>query len=251
MPATTGNGAIAAAVGDFNGDGNIDLVTANQIDGTVSLLLGNGGGTFGAPFSINTGNVPYSVAVGDFNRDGLLDVAVVNSSDNNVAILLGDGTGKLRLLQKYSTGASSGPTSVITGDFNGDGILDLVTANSGSSKVAVLLGNGDGTFQAAVPYATGPGRSWPSQLTSTETANSTSPPLMNSVVEYLCCWATETALSPRIRTIRSLISRNRWSRGISMGTENSILPPLLIRPRMFSFCLAMGMEPFNPPFPLN
>ena len=157
MPATTGNGAIAAAVGDFNGDGNIDLVTANQIDGTVSLLLGNGEGNFGAPFSINTGNVPYSVAVGDFNRDGLLDVAVVNSRDNNVAILLGDGTGKLRLLQKYSTGASSAPTSVITGDFNGDGILDLVTANSGSSKVAVLLGNGDGTFQAAVPYATGSG----------------------------------------------------------------------------------------------
>jgi hypothetical protein len=152
MPASTGNGAVAAMMGDFNGDSKVDLATANAIDGTASILLGNGDGTFQNPLSVFSGRIPDGVAAGDFNRDGNLDLAVVNSGDDTVSILLGDGTGNLELSKTYSTGFT--PTWVLAGDFNGDGKIDLVTVDDDSSWVSVFLGNGDGTFQTAVPYET-------------------------------------------------------------------------------------------------
>src|SRR3982750_3886097 len=83
----------SVAAGDFNGDGKLDLATANNNANTVSILLGNGDGTFGANTDFNVGNRPRSVAVGDFNLDGKLDLAVANGSSNTVSILLGNGDG--------------------------------------------------------------------------------------------------------------------------------------------------------------
>src|SRR5207253_1461263 len=83
----TGTQPRAIAVGDFNGDGNEDLATANN-SGTVSILLGDGAGNFGIPTNFGAGGNPISVAVGDFNGDGKLDLAVANSSTANVSILL-------------------------------------------------------------------------------------------------------------------------------------------------------------------
>jgi hypothetical protein len=97
------------------------------------------------------------VAVGDFNGDGKPDLAVANSSSNNVGVLLGNGDGTFQAAVHYAVG--SGPRSVAVGDFNGDGKPDLAVANSdfisGIGSISVLLGNGDGTFQAAVNYAAG------------------------------------------------------------------------------------------------
>jgi hypothetical protein len=158
-----GTGATAAAVGDFNGDGFLDLAVANAADNTVSILLGNGNGTFQTSRSYDAGMNPSSVAIGDFNGDGFLDLAIANNlfSNGTVSILLGNGDGTFQRPQNFVAG--DGPNSVAVGDFNGDGKLDLVTANYVNvprinlfeSDVRVFLGNGDGTFQAAQVYANG------------------------------------------------------------------------------------------------
>jgi hypothetical protein len=150
----------AVAPGDFNDDGKTDLAVANSgdagggDDGNVSILLGNGDGTFQAANNIAAGKNPVSVAVGDFNGDGRLDLVVANHGNNTVSVLLGNGNGTFQAHVDYATG--TGPNSVAIGDFNGDGSLDLVVANAGSSaSVSVILGNGDGTFQPHADYPIG------------------------------------------------------------------------------------------------
>ena len=124
----TGSRPHSVAVGDFNGDGKLDLAVANGSSNTVSILLGTGTGSFGAKTDFGTGIDPISVAVGDFNGDGKLDLAVANSNGDTVSILLGTGTGSFGAKTDFGTG--SGPNSVAVGDFNGDGKLDLAVANA-------------------------------------------------------------------------------------------------------------------------
>src|SRR6266436_5402770 len=150
---TAGYDPISVAVGDFNGDGVPDLVVADRVSNNVSVLLGNGDGTFQTPVAFATGTRPQSVAVGDFNGDGKLDLVVANEGSNNVSVLLGNGDGAFQAAQNFPAGTN--PQSVAVGDFNGDGKLDLAVANEGSGDVSVLLGNGDGTFQAALAFAAG------------------------------------------------------------------------------------------------
>jgi len=137
------------ALGDFNGDGLLDLVTANSY-GTpygVSVLLGNGDGTFRAR-DLGYGTAPSSVAVGDFNGDGIQDLALANR--NNIALLFGNGDGTFQEAQTFGSGTS--PTWVVADDFNRDGALDLAVAAWTSGDVSVFLGNGDGTFQDALVF---------------------------------------------------------------------------------------------------
>jgi len=150
-----GNDPVSVAVGDFNHDGNLDLVAANSGDNTVSVLLGNGDGSFQDPVNFAVGNHPWSVAVGDFTHDGNLDIVTANSGDNTVSVLLGNGDGTFQDAVSYQVGSVS--EAVAVGDLTGDGHLDIVTANHGDNTVSVLLGNGDGTFQSAVSYAVGKG----------------------------------------------------------------------------------------------
>jgi hypothetical protein len=144
-------------VGDFNGDGKLDLAIANLGSNDISVLLGNGDGTFQAAVNYGVGSGPRSIGVGDFNGDGKQDLAVVNVNSNNVSVLLGNGDGTFQPAVNYAAG--SGGQSVAIGDFNGDGKLDLAVANNQSNDVSVLLGNGDGTFHAAVNYPAGAGAS--------------------------------------------------------------------------------------------
>jgi predicted dienelactone hydrolase len=150
----TGAFAVSVAVGDFNGDGKLDLAVADNGLNKVSVLLGNGDGTFQAAVDYATGSGPYSVAVGDFNGDGKLDLAVANQS-NSVSVLLGNGNGTFRPAVNYGAGQNS--TSLAVADLNGDGKLDLAVGNLGSASnsVSVLLGNGDGTFHAAADWPAG------------------------------------------------------------------------------------------------
>jgi hypothetical protein len=150
---TTDASPAAVALGDFNGDGKLDVVTANSGGNDVSVFLGNGNGTFQSAVNYSTATGPDAVAVGDFNGDGHLDLAVANSGAGNLSILLGNGNGSFGAATNLSL-VSGSPTSVAVGDFNGDGKLDLVTANGGLKGINVLLGNGNGTFQAAVKYST-------------------------------------------------------------------------------------------------
>jgi hypothetical protein len=110
----------------------------------VSVLLGNGDGTFPTLPIIATGNTSWgSMGVGDFNGDGTADLAVAKGFENLVAVLLANGDGTFQPETDYATG--NGPGSVAVGDFNGDGTADLAVLNADS--VSVLLGNGDGTFR--------------------------------------------------------------------------------------------------------
>jgi hypothetical protein len=149
----TGPGPVSVAVGDFNRDGILDIVTANSRGNTVSVLLGNGDGTFQAPRNFAAGTQPSSVAVADFNGDGVLDLAVANNGSNNVSVLLGNGDGAFRAAVNYAAG--NGPSSVAVGDFNNDGFPDLAAANAQDNTVSVLTNNGDGTFQMPVSYGVG------------------------------------------------------------------------------------------------
>ena len=152
---SAGQGPASVAVGDFNGDGKLDLAVANVstagvLPGTVSILLGNGDGTFQPALDYDASTVSGSVVVADFNNDGKLDLAVANAPGDIVSILLGNGDGTFQPAVGYPAG--QGPTSVVVGDFNGDNKLDLVVIGSSSSGVSLLLGNGDGTFQPAVNF---------------------------------------------------------------------------------------------------
>ena len=155
-----GTDPVAVVTADFNSDGQPDLATANYVDNTVGVLLGNAGGTFQPVRTAATGAAPRSVAVGDFNADGKLDLATANAAD--VSVLLGKGDGTFQA--PTSLGVGSAPTSVAVGDFDGDGKLDLgVTANVYAisyyygypygyyyGTANVLLGRGDGAFNAPV-----------------------------------------------------------------------------------------------------
>ena len=143
------------AVADVNLDGKLDLVIANTTSGsttgqTVTVLMGNGDGSFRAPVSYATGTSPYAVVVADFNGDGKPDLAVANGGSNTVSILRGNGDGTFAAAVNYATG--SYPDGLAIGDFNGDGKLDLAVVNDYSSNVSIFLGNGDGTFGAATNF---------------------------------------------------------------------------------------------------
>lgn len=172
-----GNNTTAVVVSDLNGDGQTDLVLANQCQiasncnlGSISVLLGNKDGTFqSAQNYFSDGVFAFSVDSGDWNGDGKADLVVVNQCQTSsncsgtVTVLLGNGDGTFQAPPIYASGGYD-TDSVVAGDLNKDGNLDLVVANlcqsnncnSGNDgSVSVLLGNGDGTFQAAQQYATG------------------------------------------------------------------------------------------------
>jgi len=129
-PPATGNLPTWVVVSDFNGDGKADLAVVNNLgSANVSILLGNGDGTFAPAASPATGTNPYSAAVGDFNGDGKADLAVANFSSNTVSILLGNGDGTFAPAPGSAPVTGNNPTSVAVGDFNGDGVADLAVAN--------------------------------------------------------------------------------------------------------------------------
>jgi fibronectin type 3 domain-containing protein len=148
------------AVGDFNKDGKLDLAATNPSSDTVSILIGNGDGSFQAPVAYATGNLgdhPIAVTAFDFNGDGNLDLAVTNLNAKTVAILLGNGGGTFQAAVPYSTttGFFIGPSAMTTGDFNGDGKIDLAITDQDDNTASILLGNGDGTFQSPLDFPTG------------------------------------------------------------------------------------------------
>ncbi len=151
-------GSVGGITRDINGDNKMDMIALNPNHDTVSVLLGNGNGTFEQAVEYATGSQPEAVVVADFDKDGYLDLAITNGSPNtqsggSVSILLGNGNGTFESKVDYAVG--SNPYGIALGDFDQDGNLDLAVVNTSSNTVSILISNGDGTFKAKVDYSTG------------------------------------------------------------------------------------------------
>ncbi len=141
---TTGSGPWKSIAGDFNGDGKLDLATTNTISSTISVFLGTGSGTFGTKVDYALGANSYGITTGDFNGDGIPDLATANTGSNNINVFYGTGSGTFNTKTDYPLAFGSIPQDITTGDFNGDGISDLATANTGSNNINVFFGTSSG-----------------------------------------------------------------------------------------------------------
>ena len=171
---STGTNAHGVATANLNGDGKLDLAVANSGASSVSVLLGNGDGSFGTASNFAVGSQPKSVTASDFNGDGNVDLATANQGSNTVSILLGNGTGSFTSAGSHSV--CPGTHEVAVGEFNGDGRPDLAVACWGGTVISVLLGNGSRRLRHGDEL---PGRLGPDVArrctTSTATGATTSP----------------------------------------------------------------------------
>ncbi|MBK9307641.1 MAG: VCBS repeat-containing protein [Nitrospira sp.] len=147
-----GKNPTSVTTGDFNQDSFTDLVTTNISSNTISILLGNGDGTFKDQIQVHVCQEPRALAMGDFNEDAHDDVALACSGGDEITLLLGHGNGRFEEGQRYPVHRT--PIALATGDINGDGHADLVVALR-NDKVKVFLGSGTGEFRHGVQYEHG------------------------------------------------------------------------------------------------
>ena len=145
---------VALVSGDFVGNGNVDVASADS-NGNVSIFLNTtGNGTFTASHVTTLGTLS-GIAAGDFNKDGHLDLAVSDSANGKVYTLLNGGTGTFTFTTTSTVGTGTKPSGIVAADFNQDGNMDVATSNAGTNTAVVLLGNGTGAFTANTTQATG------------------------------------------------------------------------------------------------
>jgi len=152
---TAGSRPDSLTTGDLNGDGYLDLIVVNSTGNSISVLLNNGNGTFGAATNFNVGTTPDSAVAADLDGDGDLDIAVTTS--NSVSILFNNGSGGFGT--PFGWAAGSDPSGITAGDFDNDGDIDLAVANSasGANSVTVLFNGGNGQFMQSSTIGVGVG----------------------------------------------------------------------------------------------
>jgi len=143
----TGNLPSVVAVGDFNGDGIPDLAVVNSVSASLTILLGQGNGSYTATTQVlTTGAEPSAIAIGDFNNDGKQDFIVASQAANALYEFLGNGDGTFRAPTAPINESGTAPDGLVVGDFNRDGQQDLAVLNEESDNIVILLGNGQGAF---------------------------------------------------------------------------------------------------------
>ncbi|CAF2097397.1 unnamed protein product, partial [Rotaria magnacalcarata] len=149
MAYTTGSSPQSVAIGDFNNDTRLDIVAANYGDGSISVLLGYDIGALGneISFAAADGSLLQGVVVSDVNNDTLLDMIVANYGTNTIGVFLGHDNSTFENQLKFSMVLNSHPYTIAIGDFNTDGQADISVADRGTKSIALLLGNGNETFQ--------------------------------------------------------------------------------------------------------
>jgi len=158
---TLGANPVALLTGDFDGDGTLDLAIGDQLASVISILLGKGDGTFTRLLPVATPFVPLELAAADFNGDHKLDLAAI-AQGPNVAVLLGNGDATFQPATTYPISGNSFFTAaaIVAGDFNSDGRIDLAVVGPNQAPsynvgtLAILVGNGDGTFAPGMPRTT-------------------------------------------------------------------------------------------------
>ncbi len=154
VPYSVGSGPAEDRVADLSGNGILDVIAENSASNSVSVLMGNGDGTFKPAVNYATGTDPWSMDIGDLTGNGKIDIVTCNNTANTVSVLMGNGDGTFQSAVNYSTGTGTAPECVRLGDVNGDGRLDIITANAGNNDISVLLNNGNGTFGAPTTFDT-------------------------------------------------------------------------------------------------
>jgi hypothetical protein len=159
--ANTGSLPISPVAGDFDGDTNLDIAIANYYGNSLTILLGNGDGTFseaaGSPITVGT--IPRAIATGYLNGDAHIDLAVTILGNNTIPILLGNGDGTFAAAAGVTS--SGGVAGIVISDFDGDGKSDIAITKNGANIVSIYRGNGDGTFDpTATDFSAGTGPSF-------------------------------------------------------------------------------------------
>jgi hypothetical protein len=151
---TSGSGSVGVAMGDFTNSGVLDMVVVNRSSNLIAIMANDGSGVFTTRATMATGSTPKLVAVGKFFGTAYNDIAVANTGTTTVSLFKNKADGSGTFDTGVTTAAGATPTGIATGDFNGDGHLDLVVTNKlTSGTVSVLINNGDGTFANPVAYA--------------------------------------------------------------------------------------------------
>jgi hypothetical protein len=146
---STGDGSrpYSVAVGDINNDTHLDIVVANYGTNSIAALLGYGNGSFANAIITSLGSSrPLSLAVGYLNNDHVLDIAVANYGTATIAVLFGANDGSFRIDNAYDMGFDSNPYSLVLADFDQDITMDIFAVNYGTSELAILFNNGNGSF---------------------------------------------------------------------------------------------------------
>lgn len=154
----TGSWPSSVCTGDLNGDGCSDLVVANDNSDNISVLFGDGNGTFAPAADYATGGNPKSVCCADLDGDKNLDIMTANFDSNNISVLMNNGDGTFTDAVNYSAGVMAdgvGTYSVCSGDLDGDGDMDLAATSILSNDISIFINKDDGTFAAAVIYEAG------------------------------------------------------------------------------------------------